>query len=217
MRLSKLTEITWRYYQNGEAKADKQQLTKADIKQQIKMLLGTLVRTRYIESKALDDFKTYDYTFIAPLLAVKRFKLTEADAVGKRVADLSGFDVYRLPSNNHITNIYPFAENCVGNQELGEITQVNVGEENFYANQPDFLHIKFFVTKKSRIETYNLPHCITHIDVEASFDEDDDTDVPLDMAYEISAQILGFTTKQKYAADQIALENELRKEQALKN
>ena len=55
----------------------------------------------------------------------------------------------------------------------------------------DFL---FFVQKGNKIDTYNVPPCIQKIEVERAFMEDE-LDIPLDVAYNISIQILGVTLK----------------------
>jgi hypothetical protein len=216
MLLNQITEVAWRFYQNGKALADKQDLTKADIKQELKMLIATEIRTQYIQSKQLSDFERYDYTFVSPLLSVKRFTLTDPlDITGKRSVSLGNLDLLRLPHNAHLTNVYPFAENCAGTDMVGDITQVNLGEENFYINNPDLSFVPFMVLKGRTIDVYNLPSCVKALDIETTYDLDDKMDFPLEIASNAVQTMIGFLTKNKYQADQIAMQQELKKEAEL--
>lgn len=185
MKLIQLQEVIWRFYENGKPMANNQSLLKADIAQKVKLLLADLMRQRYYESKKMDEFLRPDYSFVSPLLEVKRFKIKKESKFHR--CDMKQFDMYRLPGNSHITNVYPVGK-C-GNDDIGEITQVSPGEENFYVNDPDFSYTPFFVIKGRGVNVYNLPECVEELDVEATYDGDD-IDVEGSIASVIMDQIL---------------------------
>ena len=202
MKLKDFSELIWRLYQNGRPLANNQKLTRVDIAQKVKTLLAAAFRQYWYESKQLDEYRQPDYSFYSPVLSVKRFVLPDADIIGKRRADMGEFDLYRLPKNNHFTNIYPYAEGC-GNQQVGEITQVAPGEENFYINNPDLSEEMFFVVKGRGIDTYNVPPCIKALDIETTYDGDD-IDVDMQIGGKIADQILEVSLgikKQYYSED----------------
>jgi hypothetical protein len=105
---------------------------------------------------------------------------------------MSKEDLYRLPKNSDSIIVYPVG--CNGTEGVGELTQVQPGEEVFYAGNADFKFYRFYVYKGKGIDTYNLPPCAKSIDVEATFD-DADIDIPLDIAFEISSDILGISLR----------------------
>jgi hypothetical protein len=203
MILKHIEETVWRMYQAGKAQANTQLLLKQDIGQKVKVLFSDAMRQRYYESKKMDEFNQPDYAFVSPILNTKRFKLSDADYKGKRRADMGEFDLYRLPKNSHFTNVYPVAEGC-GNDEVGEITQVAPGEENFYINNADLHFLKFYVVKGRGIDTYHIPPCVTALDIETTYDIGDDTDIDMSIASQIIDQILGVALgikKQYYSED----------------
>jgi hypothetical protein len=191
MIFDQLVELIWNDYQAGSPSGKNQTFRKGDVKQQAKLLLADLCRQRWYESKLTDEYRQPDYSFFSPMLTVKKFPLAEANIIGKRRADMSGFSLYRLPKNSHFTNVYPIAKKggC-GNEMVGEITQVSPGEENFYINSEDHKSFYFFVVKGSGIDTYNLPPCIESLEIEATYDGDD-MDVDEAMASKIHDHILG--------------------------
>lgn len=191
MTVNQLEEIVWEFYSKGRPKATAQTLRRADIGQMVKLNFGNLMRSRYIQSQKLSKFNEPDYSFLSPVLSVRRFQLSEANGVGMRRADMGGVDLYRLPENSHFTNIYPIGEGCVSS--IGEVTQVTPGEENFYLS-PEFSDYKFYVVKGRGINTYNLPHCIKALDIETTYDGNDIDIVP-DIAFEIASNILGLSQK----------------------
>jgi hypothetical protein len=150
------------------------------------------MRQKYIESKKLDGYGNPDYSFISPLLDIKRFTLSDPTITGMRRASMTKFDLFRLPENAHFTNVYPVGEAC-GSNDIGEVTQVSPGEENFYLT-PDFSNYLFFVVKGRGINTYNIPPCIKEVDIETTY-QSDDIDVSLDLAYEVVMQVLGNSLK----------------------
>lgn len=203
MKLKILREIVWRLYQNGKAQANNQNLIKADIEQKVKLLFADAMRQRYYESRKLDEFGRADYSFSSPILQIKRFKLSDANEQGSfRRCDMGDFDLYRLPANSHFTNIYPVG-NC-GTDEVGEITQVSPGEENFYINDPDLKQFIFYVVKGRGINFYNTPLCVKEMDIETTYDITEDVDIDMSIASAIVDQILNVALaikKQYYSAD----------------
>lgn len=204
MTLIDLTELIYRWYQSGKVMANNQQLLKADFSQKIKVLFADLIRQRYYESRKADEYNRPDYSFVSPLLNVKRFVLGDPDIKGKRRVDMSEWDLYRLPRNAHFENVYPIAEGC-GNQEVGEITQVDPGEEVFYIGQPDLAHFKFFVVKGRGLDTYNLPPCVKSLEVESTYDAGDETEIDMSMASVITDQLLNVSLgiKKQYYSEQV--------------
>ena len=193
MILKQLQEVIWRYYQEGRAKATSQELKLADIGQMVRMGLSNQMRSLYYENLKLNDGN--EYFFKSPLLSTIVFPLSDADITGMRRADMSSFDVYRLPKNSHITNAVPLGTGCNGNDGSMQMTQVQPGEENFYLS-PEFKFFKFYVVKGRGINTYNLPPCITNVGVESTFDSDL-LDISLDIAFDIANQVLGVSLKLK--------------------
>lgn len=202
MTLGIIQEVVWRFYQNGKPQANNQTLLKADMGQKIKLLFADAMRQRYYESMKADQFNQPDYSFSSPILSVQRFELPEADMVGKRRADMGEFNLYRLPKNSHFTNVYPVG-NC-GNTEVGEITQVAPGEENFYIGNPDLSGYKFYVVKGRGIDTYNVPPCIKSLDIETTYDVGAETEIDNSIASQIVDQILGVALgiKKQYYSEQ---------------
>jgi len=207
MIIKDIRELCWRWYQNGKPQANNQQLLKADIGQKVKLLFADAMRQRYYESMAADQFRKPDYSFVSPILSVKRFALGEPDFKGKRRADMGAFDLYRLPKNSHFTNVYPVADGC-GNQEVGEITQVSPGEENFYIGNPDLSGFQFYVVKGRGIDTFNVPPCIKGLDIECTYDVGDETDIDMRIASQIIDQILNVALgiKKQYYSEQVQKE-----------
>lgn len=206
MFLINLTELCFRYYSAGNPDASKLTIRKQDIEQYIKIKFADLMRQRYYESKQGDDFNRPDFTIVSPILSFLRFQLSEATIIGKRTLSMAGSNLYRMPNNSHITNLYPVAgEGGCGNAEVGEITQVNPGEENFYINNSDLKSFQFFVQKGSNIDTYNVPPCIIAIDMEATFDVGEETDIDNSMAVVIADHVLGVSlgVKKQYYSEQV--------------
>lgn len=203
MRIEQLVEVCWRWYQNGRAYANDQRLLEADMSQKVKLLFADTMRQRYYESKRSDAYNQADYSFSSPVLSIKRFILSEADIIGKRRVDMSEFDLYRLPGNSHITNIYPYSEKGCGNDEVGEITLVAPGEENFYVKNPDLKEFKFGVIKGRGLDTYNIPPCVTGLDIESTYDVKD-VDIDMSIGSLIIDQILNVSLgirKQYYSEE----------------
>lgn len=189
MIITQLSEIVWRFYQDGRAASTAQSFTEADILQMCKLAYSDMMRQLYYASKKLNDGD--EYYFYSGILSVKRFKLSDANMKGMRRADMSGVEIYRLPKNSNFTTVY--AVGCSDND--GEaLTQVQPGEEVFYEGNSEFSLFKFYVPKGQGINTYNLPPCVKALDVETTFD-DPKMEVSLDIGYNIAQQILGVTLR----------------------
>lgn len=209
MILKQFVELVFRLQSAGKPDASRLTFVKQDIEQKTKLLFSDAMRQRYYESMSADQFRQPDYSFSSPILNVKRFQLGDPDYVGKRRADMSAWDIYRLPKNSHFTNVYPVADGC-GNEEVGEITQVSPGEENFYINDPDMGFLKFYVVKGRGLDTYNLPPCVKSLDIETTYDIGGDTDIDMTIGSAICDQILGVTLgiKKQYYSEEVKKEME---------
>lgn len=191
MILKTVGEFTWRWIQDGRASATAQTLREADVIQFCKAAYGNIQRQLYYANKRLNEGD--DSYFYSPALDIKRFTLSDANGVGMRRADMSKFDLYRLPRNKHITNIYPVGQGC-GMGDVGEVTLLdNPGEENFYLG-PDFSDFMFGVVKGRGINTYHIPPCIKEVDIEAPYDNDS-IDITPDVAFDVASQVLGIALR----------------------
>lgn len=204
MLLSVLSELAWKLYSNGKPKANKQNLTKGDIAQEIKLQYANAMRQLAYQTRA--TMEGQDYYFVSPLLSIKVFELGAPDARGGRRVDMSAWDVYRLPYNSHFTNVTPVAGDGCGDMKVENITQVNTGEENFYINDPDMAAFKFYVVKGRGIVGYNIPPCVKKLEIEATYDITDDggIDIPMDIAKDIIDQVLGINLgiKKQYYSEE---------------
>lgn len=189
MLLKTLAEIVWQFAQAGRAKVSDRTFTVADSKQMCKLAFANDMRTLYYQSRGQDERGVADESFTAPLLTIQTFALAEPMADGMRRVDMNQFDLFRLPNNAHIPNIYPSKHTC-GNGTW-DITLVQVGEENFYRNNPQFSGFRFGVVKGRGINLYNIPLCVSKVDVEATFDLDDQMDFSMDVAFNVANQVLG--------------------------
>lgn len=191
MLISELAEVVWSFYQDGRINATKQTYREADILEMCKMCLGNMQRQVNLGGRkaGVND----EYYAMAPLLSIQRFELGEVDTSGKRRADMAKFDLYRLPHNAHVVNVYPSSDGCEENQRGKTIPQLSPGEENFYLSEK-FNFFQFYVVKGRNIDAYHLLPCTKYIDVESTFSTDE-IDVSLDMAYEIAQEVLGITLR----------------------
>lgn len=190
MTVDQLSEVVWQFFEGGRPSASNQTLEQDDIQQMCFMQSAAQLKMRFYETRKLDEGEKTD--FIGGMLGVRTYPLSEATIQGKRVATYKE-EVMRLPRNSDVTNVYPVNSNCT--QSIGNtITQVQPGEENFYANDTDLKFFMFFVQKGKEIVTYNIPSCIEKIEVERIYTTTD-LDVPLDIAYDVATNILGVTLK----------------------
>lgn len=194
MKIKRIGEILWKNYYSGRPKSTGQTIRQKDIEQLVILAYGSFLNKDFELSKKEDDFGEPDYSLITPLLDTKEFDLSGPNTIGMRKVDMSEYDLYRLPKNNHFTKVYPIGGTC-GSDELGTITQVAAGEEYFYT-KPEMEDFLFFVAKGRTLEFYHLPNCVKKISVETSYSTDD-ADVSLDIAYDLSLQVLGVLFKEK--------------------
>jgi hypothetical protein len=188
MLLSELSETIWQVYSDGRPRSTSRNFNQDDVRQFLKLSIAEVLRLLYFSSKRNKDGDAF--YFISPLLSIQKFTLGEPNLIGKRRADMSDFDLFRMPHDAHIVSIYPVGCNTQG--DFKSISLVEAGEEYFYAGNSKFKKYQFGVVKGRGVDTYNLPPCIKFLDIEASFNSNDlDPDVSLDVAYEAGSLTLG--------------------------
>lgn len=188
MLLSTLSELNWQLYNDGRARATTRSFSQQDVNQFLKISVAEVMRILYFASKRNKDGNAF--YFISPLLSIVPFKLTDANLIGKRRADMTGYDLFRMPHDAHIVSMYPVG--CNDGDDYKSISLVEAGEEYFYAGNPKFSSFKFGVVKGVGVDTYNLPPCVTGLDVEATFDAPTlDPDISRDVAFDASNMTLG--------------------------
>lgn len=212
MILKRLTEVVWRVFQEGRVNAQKQTILIGDVNEAVRMGYGNVMRALYYASKKSGEGD--EYYFFSGDLDTKKFALGESNILGKRRATIPD-EVARLPRNADIVNVYPVAGGC-GNEEAGEITQVQPGEENFYLSA-EYAFFKFFVQKGRNIDTYNLPPCVKEIEVERIY-VNDNMEISLDMAMDIAQSVWGILFKNKtvWDADRVKVTEQLQKMEGVK-
>lgn len=192
MKLKQLSEVVWKFYEEGRNKTSAQTFSKRDIQQYVTMGIGSKYYVRWYQAKKMDGGQK-DYYFYSADLSLKKVPLGEANNHGIRRAEYSKFDFIKLPHNEDITNVYPLGGKC--SEKINEITQVAPGEENFYTG-PEFSSFWFFVEKGEGINLYNIPPCVCEIEIERVW-VTENMDVSLDMAYDIANEVLGIVFKEK--------------------
>jgi hypothetical protein len=187
MLLSILSEVTWEFYASGRQKSTNRSFSKKDVKQFLKMCAGGILRSRFYSS--LQKTGEVDLSIMSPLLSIQIFDLGEPNEVGMRSADMSDFDLFRLPNSSHIESVLPLG--CAGTESKA-IPIFSPGEEYFYST-PKFKSLKFGVVKGRQIKTYHLPPCVKKLSVESTYADGDDIDpdISLDVAFEASNETLG--------------------------
>lgn len=194
MIIKQLVDIVYDYYYEGRSKATAQTLSKANVGQMVMLSYGQILRDKFKQSKKEDKFNEADYTYAAPILDIKEIPLSEANVIGMRRADMSQYDLYRLPKDGHIVNMYPIGGTC-GSEEIGKVTLVKAGEENFYLG-PKFSFFQFGVIKGKGINCYHLPPCVSKLAVETTYNSND-IEVTFDLGYEVALSVLGIMFKEK--------------------
>jgi hypothetical protein len=220
MIIKQLTEVIYKFANEGRPKATARTIRKEDIEQMVMVDFGSFLRQRYYESKKLNEFGEADYSAISAILGVIEFKLSEPNNVGMRRADMSKFDLYRIPFDGHITDMYPVGGKC-GSDEVGKISLVKAGEEKFYL-KPKFDFFKFAVVKGRGINFYHLPTCVEEVAIEATYNSGD-VDVSFDLCFQIANNILGTILKlpnfenkvidNPYSSPQIELRRSLKQQE----
>jgi hypothetical protein len=184
MYIKQLSEVIFTFYNNGKNQATNQALKQKDIEQYTKVAFGNIMRRIYYTEKK--NQRITENFFISTILSSITFTLTEATSNGMRRADMSKFDLYRLPENAHIVNVYPLG--C-GNEQGKSLSQVAAGEEYFYLGA-EYRFFKFFTIKGRGINTYNIESCVKEVEIEATFDIAD-VDVSFDLCYDVATEVLG--------------------------
>lgn len=194
MILKTIGEVVWMFYSNGKPKSDKQDLGKEDIIQMCRMAAANNFRQQYLYGQKIIPGRKLqqlpeeaEYYFLSPLLSVRRFVLSSPDELGMRRVDMGEFDLYRLPKNNHFTNIYMVNGACTG-QKTNQLTLVKNGEEKFY-QKPKFNKYIFGVVVGRGINTYHVPPCVEKLDVETTYDSND-VDITMDIAFDVAMEVL---------------------------
>jgi len=188
MLLSTLSEINWQFYASGRQRATTRDFSQKDVHEFLKLAVAEVFRIYYNASRRNKDGNAF--YFISPLLSILPFKLGEANLIGMRRADMTGFDMFRMPHDAHIVSMYPIG--CNDGGDYKSIDLVEAGEEYFYAGKAEYSFFKFAVVKGTGLNTYNLPPCVTKLDVESSFDAPGiDPDISRDVAFDASNLVLG--------------------------
>jgi hypothetical protein len=184
MILETVSDVIYEFYERGRPLATAKTYGREDISMFVRMALSSKMVRNYYDSKKLNEGDEYYIT--SALLSVKRFSLSDADARGARNVDMSEFDLYRLPQNAHVTNAYPVG--CSGSDGR-PVPILRPGDEKFYT-KTKFKSFKFGIPKGRSIYFYHIPPCVKSFDIESTFDSNK-VDISLDVAYDISREILG--------------------------
>lgn len=193
MKINTLSDVIFKYYNVGRPSATAQTLSKQDILQYCLMAFGNILRARYYEEKNLGE-EGDPYSSFSMDLQTREFPLAEEDPRGYRFADISNSNVFVLPRNAHIRNVYAQGEKTCScsNQE---IVQVRPGEESFYTDA-EYSDFQFYVVKGQGLMTRNLPICAKTLSIDSIF-QDKDMDVSYDIAFDIANAVLGVSLKVK--------------------
>lgn len=217
MKINSVAEVIWRFINNGRPSATAQTLSQQDILQYALFAFGNLMRRRFYEEAQAEEGDPY--SFFSGDLLTKEFELQEEDCRGYRFADMSKSNVFVLPRNAHIRNVYAIGDKSCscGNQE---ISQVIPGEESFYTDA-EYEDFQFFVVRGGGLMTRNLPACAKKVSVDSIY-QDKDMDVSYDLAFEIANAVLGVSLKVKgfpvvsnsnpYSEGQIELQKQLQEQ-----
>lgn len=188
MLLSQLEEINWQVYNDGRAKATNRSFDRRDIREFLIMAINEIWRVLYFSSKRNKDGTPF--YFVSPTLSIQTFKLSPPNLIGMRRADMSEFDLLRMPHDMHFVSLYPVG--CNDGGDYKSISLVDPSEEYFYAGNPTFKSFRFARVMGRGLNTYNLPPCVKSLDVESTFKSAEiDPDISNDVAYDASNMVLG--------------------------
>lgn len=192
MKIKTLGEVVWKYLNNGRPKSTAQTLSQIDIQQYCLMAFSELMKQAHQDARKMGEDD--EYYFYSGDLLTKEFPLKDPDARGYRLADMSSVEVFRLPKNAHIRNVYAVGDNkCDCSNE--EIVQVAPGEESYYVGG-EFSGFKYFVITGKGLLTRNIPLCAKKISVDSIYN-DPAMDISYDMAFNIANAVLGVSLKIK--------------------
>ena len=197
MNIQTVAEVIERYFYSGRVQSSGKKLERRDFVQLAKAAWANIMRESFYAERKLNYLNGTNeheelFTF-SPIISTQTIPLSDGRNHVFKVADMSKYELYRLPKNVHIQNIY--AVSCNNSEDIESIPQVQPAEENFYVGA-DFLHFKFAVLKGRALHIYHLPECVKSVDVEATFDSND-IEVPLDFAFDIINAVLGISLKVK--------------------
>lgn len=194
MQIKQVADILLQYEKQGRNRETDKTYSRADLAQMVRLGYNNAAVSRYWQAKKNG---INDYYFYSGLLSIQSFPLGDPDMINRRVLDMTGVEIFRMPKNDNFTNIYPVGDCGTGDSTTWEITQVEPGEEKFYSS-PDYEDFKFYSVKANGLDTFNIPSCVKELAVETTFDNRDDTvDIPMDIAFEVAFQILGWELKIK--------------------
>jgi len=188
MLLSVLEDLNWQVYNDGRAKATNRSFDRRDIRQFLILAVNEVWRILYASSRRNKD--GVPFYFVSPTLSIQPFTLGDSNLIGMRRADMSEMELFRMPHDMHFISIYP--KGCNDGGDYKSISLVDPGEEYFYAGNPQFKSFRFARVMGRGLNTYNLPPCVTGLDVEATFHSDAiDPEISSDVAYDASNIVLG--------------------------
>lgn len=174
----------------GRPKSSKK-LDREDFKQMARMANGSIMRRLYYEERE----NRQQFWFFSDQLMTKTFKLSKPDLKGRREIVLQGdeekkaFDgIIRLPNGLAIYEVSP-----VGDCPCPHIARAEPGSEWLYCGK-DYEGLPHWTQKGKKIVAYQLDECIEELEILGIFN-DDDLEVPFDIAFDIVNAVLGVSLK----------------------
>lgn len=183
MTLVNLSYLLESFFYNGVVKSNSKQLTRDDMLQYIKIAYANVMRNLIITTRAKDIVDS-SYLVVGSLLR-KEYEVKQINKRKKHI-DISKTPIILLPENQHIFSINPINENGC---EVGDVIMIQPAESKFYKNDADFDSFIFCEQVGNLIEIYNLPDCISKIEIEAVFDNVD-AEIPNDIAADVIKYVL---------------------------
>jgi hypothetical protein len=173
-------------FYSGRVKAERK-LDRLDFLELAKMAHAGLMRKLYFENREL-EISTGLY--FGDQIETREFELGEPDSKGRRVFDLEEHaDTIRLPNGLGIFSISPASEKDCGCS--GKFMPAEAGSEWLYCGK-DFAGVLFFIKKGRKIYLYNAPDCLTKVEVDGIFN-DENVEIPDDIAFDVVNLVLGTT------------------------
>lgn len=212
MKLSTLSEVIWRFYQEGRPNVKDRTFGKRDVTQYLKLAVANILRKTYYDSKSRDDWKEADQSLISDLLTTIELEVGDADGNGVRKIDISGLEFYRFPNNSQLSNVVPLNNKCEG-QQLKPSTLVKPGEHYFYTGTK-FQYFLHHELNNKTILCYNWPSCVAKANVVSTI-VTEDMIILLDVGYEAGTGVLNMMLGIKDKYDPVVLRKQLEKEAAL--
>ena len=171
-------------YYNGRVKSGSEKLEFEDFEQLVKAAHGSIMRKLYYELRQLGN----ELLYFSDALDVKEYKVSVS---GNRKYIELGDDVVSMPHGLGILGVSGISsDNNVTHYVKGKI-----GDDWLYSGD-DFSTVKFYLKKGRRVFLYN-DECLKDgsvIEVEGLYN-DDDVQIPKDIAFDIINSVLGLTLK----------------------